>query len=164
VQAVLGVFYFSSRAERVQMFGPRRRLINVGCAGTARSADNLKGGAGNRLASIHRETQPWRVFQCNLCQPTLNLLRGLGTTVNCVEKLLIGGAFMFHIHNEPFRHVRQVTGSARLQVDQGAQAAPQVQARSPRNGRSGWFSQTHRPLSHVVQNFMVSPRRQPGAN
>jgi hypothetical protein len=65
VQAVLAVFYFSPRAERVQMFGPRRRLINVACAGTARSADNLK-GAGNRLASIHSKTQPWRVCQCNL--------------------------------------------------------------------------------------------------
>lgn len=38
-------------------------------------------------------------------------------------------------------------GSVRLQTGRGSPAAPQVQPRSPTHGRSGWFSQTHRPSS-----------------
>jgi hypothetical protein len=38
-------------------------------------------------------------------------------------------------------------------------APPQVQAREPENGRSGWRSQTHRLLSHRAHHFMrVSSR------
>jgi hypothetical protein len=47
--AVVAVFYFSPRAWRANVRAPTQ--IYVGCAGTARSADNLK-GAGNRCASM----------------------------------------------------------------------------------------------------------------
>ena len=47
--AVVAVFYFSTRLASANVRAPTQ--INMGCAGTARSADNLK-GAGNRRASI----------------------------------------------------------------------------------------------------------------
>lgn len=39
--------------------------------------------------------------------------------------------------------------STLLQAGQGAPAPPQPQALSPKNGRSRWFSQTHRVLSRL---------------
>jgi hypothetical protein len=43
-----------------------------------------------------------------------------------------------------------------LQAGQGMPAPRQLQARSPNEGRSGWFSQTH-PVSSQREQFAVIP-------
>jgi hypothetical protein len=47
-----------------------------------------------------------------------------------------------------------VNSSVALQIGQGAPAPPQLQARSPNHGLSGWFSQTQRQLSHRAHQFI----------
>ena len=49
----------------------------------------------------------------------------------------------YPVFDEIVRHSGIVTSDA-LQAGQGAPAPPQLQARGPSHGLSGWFSQTHR--------------------
>jgi hypothetical protein len=51
--------------------------------------------------------------------------------------------------------------SVELQFGQGAPATPQPQAIPPKNGRSGWFSQTQRQLSQREQFRIRVPPRKP---